>query len=95
MTKTLLIVSTFSILAFIIIAMYCTLIVASGSKKDDINFDNNEENNNRFCKKQICPKCKTGKESYNLDIHSDICPYIESYKNGKCRFYVPLKESSK
>ena len=95
MAKTLLTISVLLILAFIIIAIYCALIIAGRSDKDNSSIDSNEENNNRFCKRQICPKCKTGKESYNLDIHSDACPYIGCYKNGKCRFYVPLEEPSK
>ena len=43
-----------------------------------------------FWKKQICPKCKTGKESYELDQYSDICPYIDYWKSGKCPFYKPF-----
>ncbi len=45
--------------------------------------------------KQICPKCKVGKWSYDLDKHSVACPYIGCWKDGKCQFYVPLGKSSK
>ena len=76
-----------AVILAMVVALYCALIIAVRSKRDHSNVDNNEENYNRFSKKQICPKCKTGKESYNLDIHSDTCPYIGYYKNGKCRFY--------
>lgn len=48
-----------------------------------------------FLKKQICPNCKTGQESYCLDSHTDVCPYIDYLKNGKCPFYKPLKQNGK
>ena len=44
-------------------------------------------------KKQLCVSCKTGKESYELDSHSETCPYIYCYNviRNKCRFYKPLE----
>jgi len=48
-----------------------------------------------FWKKQICPKCKVGKESYDLDRHSEMCPYIGCLKDSKCHFYVPLDKDTK
>jgi len=42
--------------------------------------------------KHLCTNCKTGKASYELDIHSEACPYISSYENNKCIFYKPLKK---
>lgn len=48
-----------------------------------------------FWRKQICPRCKTGKESYDLDSHSEACPYIGCWKKGKCPFYVPLEKPKK
>ena len=45
-------------------------------------------------KKQICPRCKTGKDSYELDKRSEACPYIGCWKNGKCSFYEPLENPS-
>lgn len=48
-----------------------------------------------FFKKQICPKCKVGKESYELDIHSEECPYIWHLKDGKCKFFQPLEKPVK
>lgn len=42
---------------------------------------------------QICPKCKTGAESYKLDPKSPVCPHLE-YHNGKsCSFFSPIEES--
>lgn len=48
-----------------------------------------------FRKKKLCPKCKTGKESYMLDKHSEVCPYIYCYKNGKCAYFKPIKKENK
>lgn len=43
-------------------------------------------------KKDICSSCKTGAESYKLDSHSAMCPYMQ-YNNGdKCPFYYPAKQ---
>jgi len=47
-----------------------------------------------ICENQICSSCKTGKESYELDKHSEACPYIGCWKDGKCSFYVPLEMPS-
>lgn len=48
-------------------------------------------------KKNLCPNCKTGKDSYELDRHSEVCPYISCYncKKKECRFYVPLETDKK
>ena len=40
--------------------------------------------------KQLCPNCKTGSESYQLDKQSESCPYIGCLKDGKCNFYEPF-----
>ncbi len=42
--------------------------------------------------KKLCPKCQTGKDSYNIDNQSTVCPYLE-YNNGqRCEMYVKLKK---
>lgn len=41
-------------------------------------------------RKSLCPLCKTGKETYELDKRSDFCPYIYAYRGNKCSCYVPL-----
>lgn len=46
-------------------------------------------------RKKLCPNCKTGKETYELDRHSEYCPYIGAYSKNKCRYYVPLKQEKK
>ena len=43
----------------------------------------------------ICSNCKTGKVSYELDMHSVVCPYIGCLNNGKCQFYEPFEENEK
>ncbi len=48
-----------------------------------------------FRKKQICPNCKTGAETYHLDAHTDVCPYIDYLGKGKCPFYKPLSKQGK
>jgi len=46
-----------------------------------------------FRKKRLCTNCKTGKESYELDKHSEACPYIGCYKfkKNRCNYYKPLE----
>ncbi len=40
-----------------------------------------------------CPKCLTGKETYELDSREPMCPYIHTYnKKRKCPYYAPLNE---
>ena len=48
-----------------------------------------------FKEKQICSNCKTGKESYELDTHSENCPYMMCWSNGRCDYYKPLKKPLK
>ena len=57
--------------------------------------ENSEGAVEMFWKKQICPRCKTGKASFELDRHSVMCPHIGSWKNGKCHFFEPIEKSSK
>lgn len=94
MLKTFLI--TISIIggAFFIIAMYCAMVVA-GRSDDQTNMENNEGADEMFWRKQICPRCKTGKYTYELDRHSEACPYIGCWKNGKCSFFEPLDTTPK
>ena len=78
---------------FLIVAMYCALIVA-GRSDEQTNMENNEGANALF-KKKICPRCKTGKYTYDLDPKSATCPYICCWKRNKCSFYKPLDKHSK
>lgn len=82
------------IVLFLIVAMYCALIVA-GRSDEQTNMENNEGDDDVFLKKQICPRCKTGKYTYDLDPKSVTCPYIGCWKCNKCHFYKPLEKISK
>ncbi len=92
MLKTLFITTATIIILFVLFAMMCTMIVA-GRSDEQANKENVKEADKMFWKKQLCPKCKTGKDSYDLDKLSENCPYIECFKNGKCQFYVPLEKA--
>lgn len=40
----------------------------------------------------LCSNCETGKNTYELDRHSPLCPYI-SFHNGKeCSMYKEMKK---
>lgn len=83
------------VLTLVVFALYCALIVAGRSDEEIERENNNEGDDEMFWKKKICPRCKTGKDSYDLDKHSEACPYIGCWKNGKCSFYVPLEKPKK
>ena len=68
----------------LVIALYSALIVAGRSDDDD----------DMFFRKQICPRCKTGKYTYDLDPKSEVCPYIGCWRRNKCHFYKPLNKTS-
>lgn len=76
-----------------VIALYSALIIA-GRSDEQANIENNEGANDLFNKK-ICPRCKTGKYTYDLDPKSESCPYIGCWKRNKCHFYKPLEKMSK
>ena len=40
----------------------------------------------------LCPKCKTGAESYRLDPKSPMCPYLQYHNVERCPFFVPIKD---
>lgn len=77
-----------------VIAIYCAMIVA-GRSNEQAMYEDNEGADKMFWRRQICPKCKTGRDSYTLDMRSGECPYIDCWNDGKCRFYVPLEKPSK
>ena len=41
----------------------------------------------------LCPNCKKGYETYLLDNRNPFCPYIGSYKNGKCGWFIPMEKT--
>ena len=85
----------FIIIAFVVVAMYCAMVVAGRSDENGNNGDNNEGDDDMFLKKQICPRCKTGKYTYDLDPKSEVCPYIGCWRRNKCHFYKPLEKGTK
>lgn len=95
MAKILLGIITVGVLAFIVFTMMCAMIVAGRSDEENNSRQNTEGADEMFWKKQICPKCKVGKWSYELDKHSEACPYIGCWKDGKCQFFEPINDSSK
>ncbi len=83
------------VLTSVVFALYSALIVA-GRPNGECEYENNNEGADKmFWRRQICPKCKTGRDSYTLDMRSGECPYIDCWNDGKCRFYVPLEKPSK
>ncbi len=90
MLKIFILTFLFVIGASILLAMYGALVIARRSDKQ-ANMENNEGDDDMFWKKQLCPNCRTGKESYELDQHSESCPYIGYLKEGKCSFFVPFE----
>lgn len=78
-----------------VVALYCALIIAGRSDDDSKENDRKGTGNRMSLEKQICPRCKTGKYTYDLDPKSDVCPYIECWKRNKCPFYKPLSKDDK
>lgn len=35
----------------------------------------------------LCPYCKTGKRTYELDRHSPFCPYLSFHTGKECAKY--------
>ena len=95
MAKILLTITALLILAFIVVAMYCACVLAGRSDENENNGDNNEGDDDMFFKKQICPRCKTGKYTYDLDPKSETCPYIGCWRRNKFHFYKPLEKGAK
>ena len=76
----------------LVIALYCALVIA-GRSDEQADMENNKGDNDMFNKK-ICPRCKTGKYTYDLDPKSEVCPYIGCWRRNKCHFYKPLNKTS-
>lgn len=76
----------------IVFALYCALIVAGRSDDESEREINNEEDDDMFFRKQICPRCKTGKYTYDLDPKSEVCPYIGCWRRNK---QMPLLQATR
>ena len=46
-------------------------------------------------RRKLCPHCKTGKRTYELDSKSPECPYLGCHNGKKCAMYVPLEKEEK
>lgn len=44
----------------------------------------------RGFKRKLCPHCKTGKRTYELDRRSPECPYMHCHDGEKCIMYEKL-----
>ena len=77
------------ILMFIILAVICAVIVAGRSDEKKTREKGTEE---VFLKKRLCPKCKTGKESYERDKSSYACPYISLPDEENCKMFVETSD---
>ncbi len=83
-----------TVILAIIVVLYCALTIA-GRSNEQADMENSKGAKKMFWRKPICPRCKTGKDTYELDKRSETCPYIGHWKKGKCQFYVPIEKSSK
>ena len=45
--------------------------------------------------RKLCPRCKTGKLTYELDRRTPVCPYINCYSGKKCAMFEALDEDKK
>ncbi len=45
-------------------------------------------------KKQLCPKCKTGKEQLLLDPIAPECPYLDIHDGKNCTMFVCIEEEN-
>lgn len=46
-------------------------------------------------RRKLCPHCKTGKRTYQLDSRSPECPYLACHNGKKCAMYKKLDEHKK
>lgn len=42
---------------------------------------------------QLCPRCKTGRDSYLLDNRSPFCPYLYLHKGDRCARFEEIPQS--
>ena len=86
MTKTVLIALT---IVIFILAMKRLLIFLLCSEQKGAKQENDEHAPTNT---QMCEQCSVGKESYEIDEHSEVCPYFEGRDGKVCNFFKPLAE---
>ncbi len=42
---------------------------------------------------QLCPQCKTGRDSYLYDSKSPVCPYMGSHNGQSCSYFVEMNSA--
>lgn len=42
---------------------------------------------------QLCPNCRTGLESYLLDMQSPVCPYMYAHNGKSCGNYKAMPQT--
>lgn len=89
MEKTLYLIPVLLIFVLVAMEIYTAAAKRLHKKQGAHRMDNDAKTSRQA---QICPKCKTGKESYERDKHSTACPYILCWKDGECQYYVPLND---
>ena len=45
-------------------------------------------------KEQRCEKCAVGKANYEIDEHSEVCPFLAGRDGKECGFFKPSEEQS-
>lgn len=46
-------------------------------------------------KDYLCPKCKTGQDTYLLDNRNPFCPYLSFHNVDNCFMFKPMSKSDK
>lgn len=46
-------------------------------------------------KDYLCPKCKTGQDTYLLDNRNPFCPYLSFHNGDNCSMFKPMSKSNK
>ena len=77
------------ILFLIVFAVYCACRAAGGFEREKAVRKKDEFVGG------LCSRCQTGAECYRLDAHDEMCPYIDSYNGGSCKFFRPITKNGK
>lgn len=43
-------------------------------------------------KDYLCPKCKTGQDTYLLDNRNPFCPYLSFHNGDNCSMFKPMSK---
>lgn len=87
MTKIFAVLLGVGILIFAILLIFLFVSLFAGRKEETAGNKRTPDS-----AKPLCPRCKTGKKTVGLDFQSEECPYLSSWKNGKCQHFVPMRK---